>query len=128
MKTFETDVMVLTVHEDGFAELLIKDEAVFDAKDILDGKRFSTGYLPGKKIYFLLELQGEAYTTREARELAASPGHATHHGGVAICSNKLPYQLLGNLYIRINKPKAPTRFFRNRNDAEKWLRSLMNSI
>jgi hypothetical protein len=126
MKTFETDVIVLTVHEDGFAELMIKDEAVFDAKDILDGKRFTTEYLPGKKIFFLLELQGEAYTTKEARELAASPGHATHHGAVAIFSNKLPYQLLGNLYIRINKPKAPTRFFSNRNDAVKWLRSQMN--
>lgn len=125
MKTFETDVIILTVHDDGFAELLIKNEAVYDAKDILDGKRFATEYLPGKKIYFLLELEGEAYTTKEARELAASSEHATHHGAIAICSNRLPYQLLGNLYIRINKPKAPTRFFSNRNDAVKWLRAQM---
>jgi len=126
MKTFETDVIRLTVHDDGFAELLVKSEAVYDAKDIIDGKNFTAGYLPGKKIYFLLELEGDAYTTKEARELAASPEHSTHHGAVAICSNKLQYKLLGNLYIRINKPKAPTRFFSDREEAVKWLRSQMN--
>jgi hypothetical protein len=125
METFETDVIKLTVHEDGFAELVIKDEAVYDAKDIQDGKNFCTWYLPGRKIYFLLELEGEAYTTKEARELAASPEHATHHGAIAIVSGKLQYRLLGNLYIRINKPKAPTRFFSDRGEAMKWLRSQM---
>jgi hypothetical protein len=125
MKTLETDVIRLTVHEDGFAELLIKNEAVFDTKDIKDGKRFSVECLPGKKIYYLIEVEGEAYTTREARELAASSKHATHHGAVALCSSKLAYKLLGNLYIRINKPKAPTRFFSDREEAIKWLRAQM---
>lgn len=125
MKTFETDVFKLTLHQDGFAELLVKNNAVFDTKDLIDSKSFATGYLPGRKIYFLMEAEGELYPTKEARELAASAEHSTHHGAIAICSNKLAYKLLGNLYIRINKPKAPTRFFSVREEAASWLRSKM---
>ncbi|HWY11887.1 MAG TPA: hypothetical protein VN026_11210 [Bacteroidia bacterium] len=126
MKTFETDVIKLTLSEDGFAELVVKDNSVYDTKDIIDGKEFSISYLPGKKIYFLLEMEGDAYTTKEARELAADPEHGKHHGAVAIYSEKLAYKLLGNFYIRINKPKAPTRFFSRRDEAVKWLRDQMN--
>jgi hypothetical protein len=124
-EVLETEVMKLKLHSSGFAELLIKDNSVYDTKDIMQGKDFSINNLPGKKIYYLLELEGEAYTTKEARELAANPEHSAHHGAIAICSDKLAYQLLGSLYIKINKPKAPTRFFSKREEAIKWLESLM---
>jgi hypothetical protein len=125
MRILETEVIKLTLHADGFVELLIKNNAVYDTKDILDGKQFCIENYPDKKFFILMELEGEAYTTREARELAASPAHSGHHGAVAICSGMLAHQLLGTLYIKINKPKAPTRFFTKRDDAIKWLRSLM---
>jgi hypothetical protein len=121
----ETEVIKLTLHDDGFVELLIKDNAVYDTYDILAGKQFCTENLPGTKFYILMELEGDAYTTKEARELAASPAHSGHHGAVAICSAMLAHQLLGTLYIKINKPQAPTRFFTKRDDAIKWLRSQM---
>lgn len=121
----ETEVIKLTLHSDGFAELLIKNNAVYDTKDILEGKNFCINHLPGRKFFFLMEFEGEVYTTKEARELGASPGHSSHHGAVAICSNMLAHQLLGNLYIKINRPQAPTRFFSKRSEAVKWLRNTM---
>jgi hypothetical protein len=125
IKILETEVIKLRLHEDGFAELLIKNNAVYDTKDILDGKNFCVTNLPGKKIYFLMEIEGEVYTTKEARELAASPQHASHHGAIAICSNMLAHKILGNMYIKINRPQAPTRFFSKRTEAFSWLRSQM---
>lgn len=70
-----------------------------------------------------MEAEGTFYTSREARELAASPEHSTHHGAVAFCSDKLAYKILGKLYIKINRPKVPTKYFTKRKEAVKWLES-----
>ncbi len=126
-KVFETEVFKLTVHQSGLAELLLKHNTVFDTKDIIEGKKFITHFLNGKKAFILLELEGDAYTTKEARELAASPEHGTHHGAIAFSSNKLAYKILGNMYIKINRPTAPTRFFNNRKEALHWLNSFILS-
>ncbi len=128
MKTLETNVIKLTIQNDGFAELIVKNNSVYDAKDIIEGKDFCTNYFPDKKIYYLLELEDDAHTTKEARELAADPEQAKHRGAVAICSNKLAYKLVGNFYIKINKPSTPTRFFVQKEEAIQWLRDQMNQF
>lgn len=125
IQVFETDTFKLCMHEDGFAELLFKDKSLFDVKDILEAKQIITTVLPNKKIFYLVEAEGDFYTTKEARELVASPDHNKHHGAIAMCTDKLAHKILGNVYIKINKPNVPTRIFNNRKQATIWLRSLM---
>ncbi|MBL7895578.1 MAG: hypothetical protein JNK50_09840 [Bacteroidia bacterium] len=125
MKQFETNTIKLSVHKNGFVELVIKNNAVFDTTDILDSKKFITEVLKEKKAYILLEAEGTFYTTREARELGASPEHPTHHGAIAFCSDKLAYKILGKLYIKINRPKVPTKYFTKRKEAVKWLETFL---
>lgn len=127
MKTFETETMTITVHDNCFVELLIKNNAVFDTRDILESKQFITSVLGDKKAYILMEAAGTFYTTREARELGASPEHSTHHGAIAFCSDKLAYKILGKMYIKINRPKVPTKYFTKRKDAIEWLESFIQS-
>lgn len=121
----ETDTIRVTVHANGFTELLIKNDATFDTKDIIQSKNFIIGILKDKKAYILVEAAGDIYTNKEARDLAASPEHSTHHGAVAICSDKLAYKILGSLYIKVNKPNVPTKFFNKRNEAVDWLNTFI---
>jgi hypothetical protein len=123
-KTIETSVVRLRIHSDGFVELMLKHNAMFDDVAMTESKNSIIETLSGKKAFILVELEGEAFTTREARELAASNEHSGHHGAIAIFSTKLAYRLLGTMYIKINKPKAPTRFFTKRDEAIKWLKEL----
>lgn len=125
MKQFETNTIKLCVHKSGFVELVIKNNAVFDTADIIESKKFITQVLGEKKAYILMEAEGTFYTSREARELAASPEHSTHHGAVAFCSDKLAYKILGKLYIKINRPKVPTKYFTKRKEAVKWLETFL---
>lgn len=120
-----TDVIKVSVHPNGYTELLLKDKALFDTKDIIESKNFITSILKDKKAFILLEAEGDVFTTKEARELAASAEHASHHGAVAICSDKLAYKILGNVYIKINKPYAPTKFFTKKDEAVDWLNTIM---
>lgn len=127
MKTFETDIIKVNVHKNCFVEVHIKNNAFFDIADIKASKEFITSVLGDKKAYILLEADGTFYTSKEARELAASAEHSTHHGAVAFCSDKLAYKILGKLYIQINRPKVPTKYFSKRMDAIKWLESFISA-
>jgi hypothetical protein len=123
-KIIETEVVRLTIHSDGLVVLMLKDNGMFDSDAINEAKKNIVETLREKKAFILVELEGEAFTTKEARELAASNEHSGHHGAIALFSTKLAYRLLGTMYIKINKPKAPTRFFTKREEAIKWLREL----
>lgn len=125
IKTMETESFRLKLSANGYTEIMVKHGAVYDIQDLIKGKEFLVSELKGKKAYILLELEGDVYTSREARELAASDEHSAHHGAIAIHSEKLAPRLLGNLYIRINRPKAPTRFFGKRSEAIAWLKGFI---
>jgi hypothetical protein len=124
-KTLETGTMHLKLFGDGYIEVMIKHGAVYDIADMIQGKDFITSYTKQSKAFILFELEGDVYTTREARELAASPEHSKHYGAIAVWSDKLAPKLLVNIYVQINKPKIPTRFFNKREEAIQWLKGFM---
>lgn len=43
---------------------------------------------------------------------------------MAIVCKTLAQKIVGNFYIRVQRPARPTRIFNSREDAVKWLRSL----
>jgi hypothetical protein len=102
-------------------ELILKDSKVFDVQDMVLAKRFSTSHLKDQKIALLVTFQGAFYPTKEARELLADPGYSSHQKAIAIITREFSIRLLATLYLKINKPKTPTRLFDNRADAIKWL-------
>ena len=63
--------------------------------------------------------------TVDARSVGASEKYSQYLAAVALCSKDLSLKILGNLYIKINKPHAPTKFFDDHDKAVEWLRSLM---
>jgi hypothetical protein len=125
MKRFETSVFIMSVYDEGFIEFVVKKDAILDSEDLWEARKMSLEYLPGKKFGVLTEAQDMMNITREARDTGASKEYAKDLYGVALYSKNFSLKLLGNLYIRINKPIVPTRLFDDRKKAEDWLRSVM---
>jgi hypothetical protein len=44
---------------------------------------------------------------------------------VALCSGNLSLKILGSLYIKINKPMIPTKFFDDREKGKAWLKGFI---
>jgi hypothetical protein len=126
MKHFETDVYKMVVYSDGFVEFIVKNGVTLDVKDLLQSRKQSLEYLTGKKFFVLVEAEEFFQITIEARNMGASEDYSKDMGAVALYSKDLSLKILGNLYIKINKPQAPTRFFDEREKASAWLRSLMS--
>lgn len=61
--------------------------------------------------------------TKECRNYYASQEVASMTKACAIISSSVFGRMLANFYMGLNKPKSPTRFFANKNEAIVWLNS-----
>jgi len=122
MKTFETNIYVMNVYDDAYVELIVKRDVLFDVHDLVESKQFLKEYMPAKKFYVLMTGEDFFQVTKESREVAASKEFSDHLVAVALHSRNLSLKLLGDLYIKLNKPAVPTRFFNTRKIAEDWLK------
>ncbi len=122
MKTFETDAYVMNVHDDLLIEFKVKKNVKLLDKDIWESREQSVNYLPGKKFFVLFEVEEGFDVSADARRAGASEEYSRHVAAVALCSNRLHEKIIGNLFLKVNNPIVPTRFFDDRNKALEWLK------
>ena len=92
------------------------DEAKEIIKNILE--------ITKNKKYYVLVVSGEySNVTIESMKLLSSPIAMSYAIAKAYVINSLPQKLMANFYLKFLKPEKPVRFFKNKNDAEIWLKT-----
>lgn len=125
MKTFETDVYVMNVSEDGYLEFKVKKDTLLEPEDLWLSRKQSLEYAPEKKFAVLMEAQDFFQIGTETRRVAASQEYSEGMVAVALCSGNLSLKILGSLYIKINKPPIPTKFFDDKEKAKEWVKTFI---
>lgn len=127
MKEFETDSFRMKISDDFIKEITIKKNVSFKVEDVVESIRLSSNaFKPGTHFYVLLEFEEGAKVTNEAKRMVASEDYKNYTLALAMCSKNLAFAIAGNLFLKINKPKIPTRFFENKNDALAWFKLFSN--
>jgi hypothetical protein len=82
-------------------------------------------YTNGKSKFVLVDVNNIKSTTKEAREYMSdvNGGLKGILGGAFVSSNMLTTVII-NLFLKINKPSVPARFFTDREDALIWLKRI----
>ncbi len=111
------------VHDDLLIEFIIKKNRTLQATDVWTSRDQSVEYMPGKKFLVLLEGEENANISGDARRAGASMEYAKHVAALAIYSSRSYEKVMGSLFLKINKPVVPMRFFDNRDEALAWLRA-----
>lgn len=127
MKTFETKAFLMTIHDDLLIEFKVKKNVTLHANDVWESRDLSVNYIPGKKFYVLFEAEEDAEVSGDARRAGASEEYTHHVAALALYSNKLHEKIIGSLFLKINKPKLPTKFFDNREEAINWLKNVRDN-
>lgn len=122
MKTFETRSYVMTVHDDLLIEFNIKKNVTLQETDVWTSRDQSVDYIPGKKFLVLFEGEENANISGDARRAGASIEYSKHVAALAMYSPKSYEKIMGSLFLKINKPIVPMRFFDDRDEAIAWLR------
>src|SRR5438309_261243 len=125
MKTFETETYTMIAHQSGYLEFKVKKDSLLEPEDLWLARKQSLEYTPDKKFCVLMEAQDFFQIGTETRRVGASFEYSRDLTAVALCSNNLSLKILGSLYIKINKPPVPTKFFDDRIKAEEWLKSFL---
>jgi len=123
MKTFETRSYVMHIHDDLLIEFNIKKNSTLQATDVWTSRDQSVDHIPGKKFVVLLEGEEHANISGDARRAGASAEYAKHVAALAIYSKKGYEKVMGSLFLKINQPVVPMRFFDDRDEAIAWLRT-----
>ncbi len=126
MKTFETNAFVMTIRDDLLIEFKVKKNMTLEASDVWESRDLSINYLPGKKFFVLFEGDDNSNISGDARRAGASLEYTKHVSALAIFSNR-PYEIIiGGLFLKVNKPIVPTKFFSEREEAMDWLKSCID--
>ncbi len=123
MKTFETRSYLMHVHDDLLIVFTIKKNRTLQATDVWTSRDQSVDHIPGKKFLVLLEGEENASISGDARRAGASLEYAKHVAALAIYSSRGYEKVMGSLFLKINKPAVPMRFFDDRDEAIAWLRT-----
>jgi hypothetical protein len=79
--------------------------------------------------YILIDFTNVASVTKEARDYMNDPdGGLLGILGGAFLSNTIVTNVFVNLYLKINQPVVPAKFFRNKDEALLWLVELKRKV
>lgn len=102
-------------------ENILKEDTTLEPADVKAIKEMNLRLCEGKPYALLVDPRAGSSITDEARALLASK----EMGGLNLAKAILIYnqrqKLIGNIYLKINKPFVKTRMFTDREKALKWL-------
>jgi hypothetical protein len=103
------------------AQMTAHPGATFDAEHAIDNRTAALELAGWERCGLIFESEGDIVTTPEMRQVSASAEYNSHFIAVALVSPSVAMKILGNFYMRINRPVVPTRFFSQHEQAEQWL-------
>lgn len=127
MKKQESKFATLWKEDDSdviFASYAPKLDVTLDiAKELVENRM---EFSEGKDHFVVIDFSNIKSVTKEARDYMNDPkgGLAGIRGGAFLSSNVVS-TLLINLYLKINKPVIPSKFFTDRKEALKWLNGII---
>lgn len=102
-------------------ENVILEYTSIDTEEVLKIKEANKQLTDGRPYAVLVNSGLFTSITKEARELSASTEFAQMTIAKALLVHSLGHRIVGEFYIKINKPLIKTKVFSNRDKAIEWL-------
>lgn len=124
MKKIETPHVFFHI-EDEILFCSYKKDLVIDLETARAIVRDRLSFTEGKTYPILIDFSNLKSVTKDARDYMNKPdgGLKGLSGGAFLTTNVVTNMFI-NLYLKINKPTIPARFFTNREEAISWLKGL----
>lgn len=111
--------------EHGIIRLVLKPNFIIDPNDLKEMHQAHLK-LSGNKPFGILLITTEfAMPSPESRALLASKEFTNTHKVSAYVTKSVSAKVIGNFFIRFNKPVTPTKLFTKENQALIWLKKEM---
>lgn len=119
------DIANISIRSDGIMHVTMKNKEEFGIDEVKLIRRTRKELAQGKSYPILYTGDKLVLPTKEARAYMAEKTDQELAKAEAMIIKSLPQRMIASTYIRINKPKCPTRFFENESDAIEWLKEFV---
>ncbi|HRE75153.1 MAG TPA: hypothetical protein PK798_08550 [Flavobacteriales bacterium] len=111
--------------EEGILEIRINPYHITTSDDLRFLHKLKGGKGGGKKYPNLIVMGFHSSADHTARAFSASEESQAYRKADAFVISSLAQRIIANFYIKVQRPKVPTRFFNNEELALNWLRTFL---
>jgi len=112
--------------EEGIIEIVVKEAVQIEVEDLYLIKEANIEVMGDRKYCVIVTSHFLSSISKEARELVASKEYSMNTIAKALIVNSIGQQMVGNFYLKVNRPHIKTKLFSERNKAIEWLRKQLN--
>ena len=123
LKRKEFQRTIVEYRNDGVIHVVYKPGCTISVEDCYAMAKFIARIGEAEKYPFLTEPSGGSKIDEEARVLLASEKGNIFILKNAILCNSIVYEMIGNFFIRMDRPLTPTKLFESEVKAISWLLS-----
>jgi hypothetical protein len=113
----------MLLHANGIIEAVCSDNFVYEVEHLNENLECIIDWSKSEKKLMLNSVAPYTSITAEARKYIANSPHLESLIAEAFVIHSLAHRLLASFFIKIDKPKLPTKFFNKREEAIEWLLS-----
>lgn len=124
IKEVHHPIFDLYKRSDGIIQLNTAEDAWFtikEAREFVAALKYITDGIP----HLVLKIPGRrASVDKESRSYMATPEALQYSIAAAVIVRNVVQRMIGNLYLRVDKPAKPIRLFDSSEEAIAWLKNL----
>jgi len=113
----------MLLHSNGIIEAVCSDNFTYEIEHIKTNLECILSWAKDERKLMLNTVAPYTSITAEARKYIANSPHLESLIAEAFVIHSLAHRILASFFLKIDKPKLPTKFFENREDAVNWLLS-----
>jgi hypothetical protein len=115
----------IKLRSDGILHSHTSSSIDFDVESLKEFSVVMGRMLNYQKVPLLITLDEFAIPSVETREFWAEKESCPYASADAYLTTNLGHRIIGNVYLKINKPGRPTKIFTSEENAIEWLKSFL---
>lgn len=126
MKTISTRVADISYNkEKRIVFVKIKDNAEIELDDVVQNAKATKMLTDNDKYMVIVDANANLSVTKEARSYSAQKNDTDCRVAEAYIVTSVANKIIGNFYIKFNKPSVPTKLFSTKELAIEWLENYL---
>lgn len=115
----------ISLREDGLIQIDINAEAEVTLEEVIEGTDYIMSVVEDRKFPVLFIAKEFSVPSSESRDYLAKKESLPYSLADAYVICSFPQKLIGNFYLKFNKPGRPTKIFTDKDEAIKWLKTFV---
>ena len=127
MKKIELEKLTIELISSNILLISLKDSVVIEEADVIEVKKHNLELTQGKDYVIVFDSGNYTTISEEGRKLMSSPEIELNRKASAFVINSLGQKLIANFYLKVDRPKVPTKFFSDKEKAMNWVKEILAS-